>query len=68
MALARARAFQDSKAKEEELRNIEKLFKLTIVEPGDASTTVIDWTILICCRVLTCHDLLCVCVCVVTVW
>jgi hypothetical protein len=36
MALARAKAFQEAKAKEEQQRNIEKIFKVTIVKPGDA--------------------------------
>ena len=36
MAIARARAFQEAKKKEEELKNIERIFQLKIVKPGDA--------------------------------
>ncbi len=47
MALARARAFQEAKAKEEQQKNIEKIFKLTIVKPGDAGTnrTALDFDV-----------------------
>ncbi len=50
MALARARAFQEAKAKEEQQKNIEKIFKVTIVKPGDAGNNGTeldydDWSI-----------------------
>lgn len=36
MAIARARAFQEAKKKEEELKNIERIFQLKITKAGDA--------------------------------